>query len=124
MLLEKAQEFAHLSDEDRVVTMSWINRWKERHCVSWKKLAGEASSVNSTVVDEWVGSKIPLLCNEFPPTDVYSVDKTALFWKSMPDCTLAFRNEVARGGKQSKEHVTLLVGASMTGEKLLLLVIG
>ena len=124
MLLEKAQEFGRLSDEDRVVTMSWINRWKERHCVSWKKLAGEASSVNSTVVDEWVESRIPLLCNEFPPTDIYNVDETAFFWKSMPDHTLAFRNEAVRGGKQSKERVTLLVGASMTGEKLPLLIIG
>jgi hypothetical protein len=48
----------------------------------------------------------------------------ALFWKLLPENTLAFKNEKAAGGKKSKDRVTVLVGASMTGEKLPLFVIG
>jgi len=41
------------------------------------------------------------------------------------DKTLAFKGERCSGGKQSKERVTLLVGANMDGsEKLPLLMIG
>ena len=34
MLLKKAQEFADLSNQDKPVTTSWVNRWKAHHQVS------------------------------------------------------------------------------------------
>ena len=41
-----------------------------------------------------------------------------------PDRTLSFRGDSCKGGKRSKERVTVLVAASALGEKLPLLVIG
>jgi hypothetical protein len=52
------------------------------------------------------------------------VDESALFWKLMPNQTLSFKAEKVHGGKKSKECVTFLVGGSMAGEKLPLLMIG
>ena len=69
------------------------------------------------------GIIIILLLHEFPPVDIFNADETGLFWKLLPDHTLTFKED-ARGGKKSKEHITVLVGASMKGEKLSLLVIG
>jgi hypothetical protein len=60
----------------------------------------------------------------FSPCDIYNEDETGLFWKALPDCNLAFKNECVSGGKLSKERVTCLVCASMAGEKVSLLVIG
>jgi hypothetical protein len=56
--------------------------------------------------------------------DIYNVDEAGLFWKALPDHTLAFKNEHVSHGKLSKEKVTCLVCASMAGEKVPLLVIG
>ena len=84
---------------------------------------GEAASVASEVVDEWVGTKIPMLLNEFSPSDIYNIDETGLYWKILPDKMVAFKDERVRGGKKSKDRVTALVGASMAGEKLPLFVI-
>ena len=42
----------------------------------------------------------------------------------LPDRTMAFRNKDTRGGKMSKEQITVLVGGNMAGDKLPLIVIG
>lgn len=48
-----------------------------------------------------------------------------LFYKCLPNNTLAFKNESCHGGKNSKERITVLLAANATGtEKLKPLVIG
>nr|XP_042909311.1 tigger transposable element-derived protein 6-like [Parasteatoda tepidariorum] len=53
------------------------------------------------------------------------MDECGLFFNLLPDKTFAFKGEPCHGGKNSKERLTILVGASMNGiEKLPILVIG
>ena len=108
----------------RSLNMSWINRWKSRHQISFKRLIGEASSVDLAMVNEWLNVKVPLILEEYQAKDINNVDETALFWKMLPDRTMAFRNEDTHGGKMSKEQITVLVGRNMAGDKLPLIVIG
>ena len=57
--------------------------------------------------------------------DVFNVDETGLFWRLLPDKTLAFKHEKCHGGKKSKERITAMVCTNMDGsEKWPLLVIG
>jgi hypothetical protein len=57
--------------------------------------------------------------------DIFNADKTALFYKCMPDKTLTFKNEKCNGSKHSKERLTLLLAVNMTGtNKLKPLIIG
>ena len=66
----------------------------------------------------------PLL-RQFSADDVFNLDETGLFWQLLPNKTMAFREEQCTGGKKSKQRITLLVGANMSGsEKFPLLVIG
>ncbi|XP_036325161.1 jerky protein homolog-like [Rhagoletis pomonella] len=57
---------------------------------------------------------------------MHLADETALFWKKLPDKTLALRTEkTAPGRKIGKERITLLVCCNASGEhKLKLLMIG
>ena len=103
MLLAKANEFVDIYGYDKVINMSWINRWKSRHQISFKRLISEASSVDLAMVNEWLNVKVPLILEEYQAKDIYNVDKTALFWNMLPDWTMAFRNEDTRGKKMSKE---------------------
>ena len=50
--------------------------------------------------------------------------KLAFFFKCFPYRTHLLKHEKCAGGKMSKERLTVLVSASMMGEKLPLLVIG
>jgi len=59
---------------------------------------------------------------------IYSIIKlnniTGLFYRALPEHTYLFKNENAKGCKISKERITILCCASMSGKKQKLLVIG
>lgn len=56
--------------------------------------------------------------------DIFNADETGLFWKALPNKTLAISGEECKGGKLAKERLTVLFCVSFTGEKLKPLVIG
>ena len=126
MLVLKARQFASISGYDNVdkLDINWINRWKSREEVACKKLHGEAASVDEACVDDWHKNRLPILLKEFKKEHIFNADETGLFYKCLPDRTHVFKNETCAGGKLSKERLSVLVAASMAGEKLPLLVIG
>lgn len=126
MLLLKGQEFAkEIGYENyKNLDMSWISRWKAREEVVCKKLHGEADSVDQQGADDWQRNRLPLLLKEYKAENIFNTDETGLFFKCLPERTHVFKAEKCAGGKMSKERVTVLVTASMTGEKLPLFVIG
>lgn len=121
----KGSQFAvSLGHECAEITSGWIDRWKIRHGVSSKVMAGEKTSVDEDVVAYWKNNRLPEILKNWAPEDIYNVDETGLFWKLTPNRTLAFKGERVHGNKKSKDRITLLVGANMSGEKLPLLAIG
>ena len=58
----------------------------------------------------------PLL-QKYEPWDIYNVDETSLFFKSLSDRTMSFDGEQPTGSKltSSKDHLSLMVCANMTG---------
>ena len=89
-----------------------------------KKLHGEAESVDLAVTDNRLKNHLPQILGEYRPQDVFDVDKTGLFFKCLPDQTHPLKDEKCAGGKLLKDRLTVMVAASMCGEKLPLLVIG
>ena len=89
-----------------------------------KNLHGEAESVDQDGVNKWQNDRLSALLKEFKPEQIFNTDETGLFYRCLPDKTHVFKNEKCTGGKLSKERLTVLVTASMTGEKLPPLVIG
>ncbi|XP_046750601.1 tigger transposable element-derived protein 6-like [Diprion similis] len=115
ILKEKAEAFAKsLGHENFRASNGWLQKLKKRHNIAFRKLCGESASVNDDVCSEWK-TKLKLLLKDYEPQDVFNADDTALFYKCLPDKTLTFKNEKCRGGKHSKERVTLLLAANMTG---------
>ncbi|XP_050061779.1 tigger transposable element-derived protein 4-like [Aphis gossypii] len=110
ILKEKAENFAKsLGHEQFEPNNGWLENFKKRHDISFRKVCGESVGVSDNVVNEW---KINL-------------NETALFYKCMPDKTLTFKNEQCSGGKHSKEQLKLLLAVNMTGtDKLKPLIIG
>ena len=64
-MLTKVNAFANLLGHEKDVSRSWIDRWKAHHLIVCKKLVGEATSVDSAVVDEWVSDKLPSVISGF-----------------------------------------------------------
>lgn len=90
-----------------------------------KKVCGESAAVDEEKCDMWIQDTLPALLASYDENDVFNADETGLFFKCLPDKTLTFKNEKCYGGKLSKERVTCLLAANMTGtEKLKVVVIG
>ena len=56
--------------------------------------------------------------------NIFHCDETSLFFKAMPNKSLTVKRDECKGGKKSKERVTVLFSVSSVGEKLKPLVIG
>ncbi|XP_037505778.1 tigger transposable element-derived protein 4-like [Rhipicephalus sanguineus] len=125
ILKQKAEVFVlQMNVKDFKFIDRWLRNFKSRNDLKFKKMCGESGAVDDSVVAEYWDGKLQFLLQQFPPNDIFNCDETGLFYKLLPEKTLAFAGDPCHGGKHSKEWLTVLVGSNMSGsEKLLLLVI-
>ena len=124
-LLEKSEDLAKkLGHDDFKPSRGWLYRLCKRSDIKFKKLRGEAASSDVEARDNWLTDVWPQFRDKYEPCDIWNTDETGLYYRMMPDGTLAFANDKRKGGKKSKERVTVLFTASMTGEKKRPLMIG
>ena len=103
-----------LGKSDFEASSGWLSWFKERYSIVFKNVCGESSSISPDTVDHWVSDSLPKLIEGY---DVFNADVTGLLWRMLPDKTMAMEGDKCQGGKKSKEHLTLLVGANMNGSE-------
>ena len=102
-----------------------MQRFKSRHDIVFRKIAGEEGSVSEEMLHDWTSRQLPDFLEKFSPDDIFNANETGIFWKCLPDKSLSLKGERCSGGKRSKDQITVLVCANMSGsEKKPLLVIG
>ncbi|XP_064418223.1 tigger transposable element-derived protein 4-like [Latimeria chalumnae] len=126
ILLAKANEFAtQLGITDFKCSQGWMDRFKARHSIMLKQACGEANAAPLASVEQWKTTTLVSILREYKPADIYNANETGLFWRMLPNKTLAFKGEKCTGGKHSDQRVTVLITANMEGsDKRDLLVIG
>ena len=124
IIQEKASKFAvDLGLTDFKASNGWLESWKSRHSVKGLKVSGESAGVDPATVDDYK-KRLPSITSGFRSTDIFNCDETGLYYRALPDRTLAAKGDNAKGTKVSKDRVTLMFACSATGEKLRPLVIG
>lgn len=124
MIQVKALEFAaELGIGDFKASNGWLERFRKRHGINFRAICGESSSVNMEIVENWQ-EKIPSIIDGYAPENILNADETGLFFRALPDKTLCFKGNRCTGGKVAKERLTVLLCASMSGEREKPLVIG
>ncbi|CAH2217988.1 jg15871 [Pararge aegeria aegeria] len=125
MIKEKAQEFASKLHIDNFSgSNGWLEGVKKRNDIAFKNVCGESNSVDNNECNEWI-KNLPALLHDYSPDDVFNADEACVFYKCLPDKIFTFKGQSCHGGKLSKDWVTELVSANMSGtEKLPLLLIG
>ena len=119
----KLAELMHIPEF--IASDGWMDNFKKRHGITFKTVQGEAGAVNLQSLLDWKQQVLQPLLRQFFLDDVFNLDETGLFWQLLPNKTMSFREERCTGGKKSKQRITLLVGANMSGtEKFPLLAIG
>lgn len=125
LISEKATQLANLLKLQFTPNPAWLDRFKKRHDIKYKALCGESSNVQPHMTEGWRNTTLPGLLQKFALCDIFNCDEFGLFFRCLPDKTMAFKEDKCYGGKKSKERITVLVGCNADGsEKLPLLVIG
>lgn len=126
LIREKAKEFAvALGREDFSASVGWLDKFKKRHNIVQMSVCGESASADLQSSEDWKKNVLPDLIRQYDENDIFNADETGIFFKCLPNKTLAFKGQKCFGGKNSKERITVMVASNMSGsEKLKLLVIG
>lgn len=114
---------ARLNLTDFKGSNGWLRTFCRRYRISFKTVCGESNDVSDDVLAEWI-AKLPDLCEEFEPKNIANCDETALFYRLLPSKSFTFSNEDCKGGKWSKERMTVLLTVFGDGSMIKPLVIG
>lgn len=111
LLKEKAIRFAReLQIEDFMGSDGWLDRWKTRHRVTFKMIAGEAKSCTPQMTSSWDETTLPTIISNYRLEDIYNADEFGLFYQALPDKTLHLKSEKCVGGKHSKTRLLYWYG--------------
>lgn len=112
----KAEFYAtELGIADFKASEGWLSKWKQRHDINYGQISGEARDVDRNITHGWLENVWPDLKARYSADDIFNADETGLFYKLTPNKTLKFKSEMCIGEKLSKERITVLVAANMTG---------
>ena len=119
LLKEKALAISGLVDSERNFRASdgWLDCWKKKHQIKFRSICGESAVVDKGVEAEWKVN-LPSMCEGYAPANIFNMDETSFFYRTMPDKTLAQKGDQCKGGKVAKDRLTLVVACSSVGEKL------
>lgn len=67
---------------------------------------------------------MPDIIKDYKPSDIYNMDETGLLFRALPDKTLSIRGDDCKGGKRSKDRLTVMLCVNMEGKFEKPLVIG
>lgn len=125
MIKEKAQDLARRLDIHNFCSSNgWMEGFKKRNGIVLKTNCGESNAVDVNKCSQWI-EDLPLILRNYSADDIFNADEAGLFYKCLPDKTFTLKGESCHGGKLSKERITILLGANMSGtEKLPILLIG
>ncbi|XP_050064726.1 tigger transposable element-derived protein 4-like [Aphis gossypii] len=120
---KKANEIAkRLNIADFGGSNGWLDRFRKRHGIVYRKICGEADAVDDNSIKSWKETILPNLLKDYSPEDIYNADEFGLFFKLMSNKSLVMKDETCHGGKLSKDRLTVLTCSNWSGtDKLKLL---
>lgn len=107
-LSEQARSFSALLNVPFEPSNGWLDRFKKKFNISKHKVCGERGDVDLEQAGKWIDHILPKLISDYSPDCIYNCDETGLFYKMLPEYTLAVNGENCSGGKKSKERITIL----------------
>jgi DDE superfamily endonuclease/Tc5 transposase DNA-binding domain len=90
----------------------WLTAFKQRHHISQRMRHGESAGVDRMQLELDL-AELRTFLSDYHLDDIYNMDETGLFWKLLPDRTLA--SEQLPGGKLHKERISVALCCNASG---------
>ena len=90
----------------------WLQHFFRRYGMKSKLIHGEANNYS-----DWLDGVLQPWMNKYSKTDIYNVDETSLYYKSLGSHTMSFPGECPTGSKlmNSKDRLNLLFCCNIDG---------
>ena len=123
LVMEKARLLYHelhpdKSEDDFKASSGWLHRFKKRHGIRQLSMQGESLSADTSAAEEFKA-----FFHEFVEEhrltlhQIFNCDETGLYWRLLPNKTLADVSEkCAKNFKSPKDRVTLMATANVSGD--------
>ncbi len=101
-----------------MASQGWLWRWQKRHGITKHKIVGEKRSADKDSAAQFPPRLLEFLADkELVDEQVYNADESGLFYRMLPNSTLAQKNDITKseGYKLAKDRVTLLFCVNKTG---------
>ena len=110
VLQEKAKDLAKtLNKPDFKPTSGWFCRWKERNAIVYKRVHGEKKDAYEPAAEQWIRDVLPELVKNYKPENIYNCDETGIYYRAMPEGTLAQKSESSlREQKGQGQNLSLI----------------
>ena len=95
----------------------WLGKWKLSYGIKEKQISGESLDVSATTVESWM-ERVQELCKGYEDKDILNMDESGCFFKSLPTKGLAIKGRKSKGGKKSKQRITVAFFVSADGGKV------
>ena len=105
-------------DSDFAASNGWLWRWQKRHGVKQLKVVGEKRSADKDGAAQFPAKLLTYIDeNDLVEEQIYNADESGLFYRMLPNTTLAQQNEARKeeGFKLAKDRVTVLFCVNKTG---------
>ncbi|XP_064467178.1 tigger transposable element-derived protein 6-like [Ornithodoros turicata] len=115
VLAAKAKHFAYLLDEDLKPCGGWLQRFKDRYGITYRRIVGESASMDRAGREAWLDEHLEDIFQRYTECNIYNGDETGLFYQLLPSATHALKGEDCAGGKHSKVRLTVFLCSNMDG---------
>ena len=97
----------------------WLDKWKKRYNVKYLKICGESGDVHNETVKSWK-ERLPEIVRAYDKDNIWNMDESGLFFvffRALPDRGFGNKSKECKGGKKSKQRITLAFFVAASGAK-------
>ena len=92
----------------------WLNLWKKSYNVRQIKNCGKSGDVSGATIDSWKQRVLDIV-QGYSAEDKWNLDETGCYGRALPDRRFNERMKACKGGKQSKQWITVTFKANANG---------